>query len=57
MHHRGMSREEAEQRVAAQPPQADRLAHATVIIDNGGSIAESRAQVEAAWRCLPPSAT
>lgn len=57
MHHRGMSREEAEQRIASQPPQADRLAHATVIIDNGGSIAESRVQVEAAWRQLPPCAT
>jgi dephospho-CoA kinase len=47
---RGMSEAEARQRVAAQPPQDSRLAHATVVIDNGRTQAETRAQVEAAWQ-------
>lgn len=47
---RGMSEAEARQRVAAQPPQQSRLAQATVVIDNGGSQAHTRAQVEAAWQ-------
>lgn len=47
---RGMSEAEARQRVAAQPPQASRLARATVVIDNGGTQAHTRAQVEAAWQ-------
>jgi dephospho-CoA kinase len=50
METRGMSEAEALQRVAAQPPQASRLPHATVVIDNGGTQAATRAQVEAAWR-------
>ncbi len=47
---RGMSEAEARQRIAAQPPQASRLAHATVVIDNGGAQAATRAQVDAAWQ-------
>jgi dephospho-CoA kinase len=47
---RGMSEAEARQRVAAQPPQASRLAHASVVIDNGGSQAATRTQIEAAWQ-------
>jgi dephospho-CoA kinase len=46
---RGMSEAEARQRVAAQPPQEARLPHASVVIDNGGTQAATRAQVEAAW--------
>ncbi len=49
---RGMSEAEARQRIAAQAPQADRLAHATVVIDNGGSLDATRAQVETAWRAM-----
>lgn len=49
---RGMSEAEARQRIAAQAPQADRLAHATVVIDNGGSLDATRAQVEAAWQAM-----
>ncbi len=49
---RGMSEAEARQRIAAQAPQADRLAHATVVIDNGGSLDATRAQVEAAWPAM-----
>jgi dephospho-CoA kinase len=49
----GLSREQAEQRVDAQPPQADKMARANVVIDNGGTLAETRAQVQAAWAQLP----
>lgn len=47
---RGMSEDEARQRIAAQPPQASRLPYATVVIDNGGTLEATRAQVEAAWQ-------
>lgn len=47
---RGMGEAEARQRIAAQPPQTSRLPHATVVIDNGGARAATRAQVEAAWQ-------
>jgi dephospho-CoA kinase len=46
---RGMSEAEARQRVAAQPPQSSRLSRATVAIDNSGSQAATREQVDAAW--------
>ncbi|NTU77827.1 MAG: dephospho-CoA kinase [Chloroflexales bacterium] len=49
---RGMSEAEARQRIAAQAPQASRLPYATVVIDNGGSQAETRAQVDAAWQTV-----
>jgi dephospho-CoA kinase len=49
---RGMSEAEARQRIAAQTPQAARLAHATVVLDNSGSLEATRAQVEAAWRAM-----
>jgi len=47
---RGMSLEEAQARVAAQPPQESRLSRADVVIDNSGSQVQTRAQVEAAWQ-------
>lgn len=47
---RDMSEAEARQRIAAQLPQEARLAHATVVINNSGSLDATRAQVEAAWR-------
>ncbi|HEX9439797.1 MAG TPA: dephospho-CoA kinase [Roseiflexaceae bacterium] len=47
---RELSEAEARTRVAAQPPQADKIAQADVVIDNSGSLAETRRQVEAAWR-------
>jgi dephospho-CoA kinase len=49
---RDMRRDEALNRIAAQPPQADKVAQATVVIDNSGSLAETRRQVEAAWRAI-----
>jgi len=47
--HRGLSREEARQRVEAQPPQEEKVDRADVVIDNSGSLATTREQVEAAW--------
>jgi dephospho-CoA kinase len=47
---RGMNETEARQRIAAQPPQEQRLAHATVVIDNSGSQEQTRTQIEDAWQ-------
>lgn len=49
----GIDRAEAERRVAAQPPLAPKLALADTVIDNRGTIDDTRAQVIAAWRALP----
>jgi dephospho-CoA kinase len=49
---RGLSRAEAEERVRAQPPQEDKIARADVVVDTSGSIAWTRAQVQAAWERL-----
>jgi dephospho-CoA kinase len=53
---RGMSESEAYTRIAAQPPQADKVAQADVVIDNSGSLEQTRRQVEAAWRAIGSSA-
>ncbi|HET9223664.1 MAG TPA: dephospho-CoA kinase, partial [Roseiflexaceae bacterium] len=50
---RGLSESEAQVRVAAQPPQADKVAQADVVIDNSGSLDETKRQVEAAWHSIP----
>jgi dephospho-CoA kinase len=52
-----LSAGEARRRVAAQPPLAEKLARADVVIDNSGTIEQTREQVERAWRNLPASAT
>lgn len=49
---RKMSRAEARRRVQAQPPQEDKIARADVVIDTGGTLAQTRAQVQAAWERL-----
>jgi dephospho-CoA kinase len=49
---RGLSQVEAEQRARAQPPQEEKIARADVVIDNSGSLAQTRAQVQAAWERL-----
>lgn len=46
---RGMSREDAEARVAAQAADADRLAAADVVLDGSGSEDVLRAQVDVLW--------
>ncbi len=47
---RSMTEQEAQRRIAAQVSQASRLDRATVVINNSGSQADTRAQVEAAWQ-------
>jgi dephospho-CoA kinase len=49
---RGWTREEAESRIAAQASRADRLAIATHVVDNTGSLAALRAQVERVYAAL-----
>lgn len=50
---RSLTQSEAELRVDAQPPAADKLRHARVVIDNSGPLEETRRQVEAAWARIP----
>lgn len=52
MRTRGMTREEADMRVAAQPPQAEKVTQADVVIDNSGTLDQTRGQVEAAWHAM-----
>ena len=58
MRDRGMSEEEARTRLAAQPPIEPKLALATEVIDNNGSLDDLRHAVTAAWErflaSLPP---
>ncbi|HET6260949.1 MAG TPA: dephospho-CoA kinase [Chloroflexia bacterium] len=52
MRTRGYSREEAELRINAQSPQAEKVARADVVIDNSGTLTETFRQVDAAWERL-----
>ena len=45
----GFGEAEARQRIAAQPPQVEKVARADVVIDNSGTLDATRAQVDAAW--------
>ncbi|HLF25546.1 MAG TPA: dephospho-CoA kinase [Anaerolineae bacterium] len=49
---RGLSQAEAIQRIAAQPPQSEKLKYATLVIDNSGSLETTRAQVERAYAAI-----
>jgi dephospho-CoA kinase len=49
---RGLTPSEAETRIDAQGPQAEKVARADVVIDNGGEKAATEAQVLAAWRAV-----
>lgn len=53
----GYSREEAQARVSAQAARDVRLAHADIVIENGGSLSELRAQVDRVWVELTGSDT
>nr|MBA2520353.1 dephospho-CoA kinase [Chloroflexia bacterium] len=44
-----LSQGDALQRVRAQIPIDSKTARATVVINNGGTLADTRRQVEAAW--------
>lgn len=52
MRDRGLARGEAELRVDVQTPASEKLEHADVVIDNGGTLEDTRRQVEAAWRAI-----
>ena len=52
---RGMSREEAQQRVAAQGPHTDKIAAASVIIRNLGTYDDLWRQVQEAWKRNVPA--
>ena len=52
---RGMTIEDASQRIAAQPPQHEKAALADVVIDNSGTPDQTRAQVMAALAAIRPS--
>jgi len=53
---RGMSEAEAQQRMAAQSPQAEKVKQATRVIVNNGSTAALYAQLDAIWNELAPVA-
>ncbi|RPI33788.1 MAG: dephospho-CoA kinase [Chloroflexota bacterium] len=55
MQKRGMSEEAARQRIAAQPPQEEKIAAANVVIRNDGSFEDTWRQVNAFWQELFPS--
>lgn len=52
---RGMTEEHARQRISAQPPQEEKIAYADVIINNIGSIDNTRRQVQRSWANLFPA--
>jgi dephospho-CoA kinase len=52
MQTRGLSEVEAILRIDAQPPQAEKIAQADVVIENDGSLDEICIQVERAWQWL-----
>ena len=49
---RGMDEADARRRMAAQAPREQRLAVADVVVDNGGTLEDLRAQVDALWNRL-----
>ncbi|HXJ35259.1 MAG TPA: dephospho-CoA kinase [Candidatus Eisenbacteria bacterium] len=49
---RALTREDVERRIDAQMSNAERRQAADLVIDNNGSLAELRAQVEKAWHAL-----
>lgn len=46
---RGLSYEQAVLRIEAQPPQEEKIARAHVVIDNSGTVEQTRRQVVEAW--------
>jgi len=52
MAYKGLSQEEAEARLGAQLTNEERRRHADVVIDNSGSLEETRRQVERLWVAL-----
>lgn len=54
MNRDGLSREDAERRLAAQRPAAEKAEEADWVVDNSGSVEETRRQVETLWQQLHP---
>jgi dephospho-CoA kinase len=52
MHTRGLSEADARQRLSAQSPPAEKLSHATVVIDNSGAWDDTQRQVRAAFEAI-----
>ena len=50
--YKGLSAAEAEARLAAQLSNEERRRHADLVIDNGGSLEDTRRQVERLWEGL-----
>lgn len=48
----GLQKEEAISRIVAQMPISEKVKHATYIIDNSGTLGETRKQVEEIWKKL-----
>jgi dephospho-CoA kinase len=46
---RGLTEQEARERIAAQAPQTEKVRRAAVVIDNSGPLANTERQVEEAW--------
>jgi dephospho-CoA kinase len=57
MERNGLTRDEAWQRVNAQPDITEKLKQADVIIDNSGTLDHMRQQVQQAWRFTVPIGT
>jgi dephospho-CoA kinase len=54
MKRRGMTEQEAVQRIQAQPPQEEKTAAASVVIQNTSSFEDTWKQVVAAWKVISP---
>lgn len=52
MSERSLSFKEAARRVDIQPPQAEKLCQADVVIDTSGDLAETRRQIQTAWQAI-----
>ncbi len=52
VHQRGLQEQDVRRRMQAQASRQERLSMADVVVDNSGSLASTRDQVEAAWRRL-----
>jgi len=49
----GMTAVEADRRLAAQASEAEKVARADVVIDNGGTLDATHAQIDRAWSAIP----
>lgn len=56
MAQRGLTRDEAELRIEAQPPQAQKVARADVVLINDGDMAALRRAVDREWRRIQATA-